>query len=135
MNVRKLSLPLYLLVGLNGCASILNGTTESVAVNTTPNSGALCALSNHKGTWDVTTPGSVIVHRGSEALNVKCTADGYIPVDEPVIASTDGDVWGNVLIGGGVGATVDTVNGAAWNYPKTITVTMQAAPIHTVAAN
>lgn len=135
MSLRVFSLPLCLLLGLSSCATILNGTTETVAVTTTPNAGAQCDLSNNKGSWDVTTPGSVIVHRSGGPLDVKCTASGYLPVDEPVVSTTDNDVYGNILLGGGIGATVDTVNGSAWGYPQNITVTMQPVLAHTVATN
>ncbi len=127
------------LVGLTGCATIMDGSTETLSVQTTNGpasvASAQCALSNKEGSWTVTTPNSVIVHRGSEALNVQCTKDGFVPETQMVKASTNGDVYGNILIGGGIGATIDTTNGAAWDYPKSITVPMQPATGPVVASN
>lgn len=121
------------LAGLTSCASIMHGSTETVTVQTTSNTGPLqaaqCDLSNHKGDWIVTTPETVNVHRGSEPLEVKCTKSGYQEADEAVQADTSGAVYGNIILGGGLGATVDTVNGAAWKYPKSITVSMNPAPV------
>ncbi len=132
-------LPLCLIAGLGGCADIINGSTEKIAVQTTSATGevdgAQCALDNKKGSWQVTSPGSVTVRRGSEPLDVSCTKNGYAPATEYVDSSTSGAVYGNVLLGGGIGATVDTVSGAAWKYPKVIKVPMQPAPVKTVAAN
>jgi hypothetical protein len=135
----RLLLPLCFLAGLSGCADIINGSTEKVAVQTTGATGAIddaqCALDNKKGNWEVTSPGSVTVHRGSEPLDVSCTKNGYMPAREDVASSTSGAVYGNILLGGGIGATVDTVSGAAWKYPKVITVPMQQAPVKTAVSN
>jgi hypothetical protein len=139
MKFRLVALPLCLLAGLTGCASIVDGSTETVTVQTANGPGALagaqCALDNKKGNWVVTTPGSVTVHRGSEALEVKCTKDGYAPATDMVSAATNNVVYWNILLGGGVGATTDTVSGAAWKYPQTITVPMQPVPSASVASN
>jgi hypothetical protein len=139
MNRFALWLPLCLLAGLSGCADIIDGSTQVVSVQTTGAAGEIdgvqCALNNKKGTWQVTSPGSVTVHRGSEPLGVSCTKNGYAPATEQVASSTNNYVFGNVLLGGGVGATVDTVSGAAWKYPKLITVTMQPAPAKTANVN
>jgi hypothetical protein len=139
MNRSAFLLPLCLLAALSGCADIIDGSTQTVSVQTTSATGEIdgvqCALNNHKGTWQVTSPGSVTVHRGSEPLGVSCTKDGYAPAKEQVASSTNNYVFGNVLIGGGIGATVDTVSGAAWKYPKLITVPMQTAPAKTATVN
>ncbi len=139
MKIGVFALWLCPLVALSGCASIVNGSTETVTVRTTAGAASLasvqCALDNKKGSWDVTTPGSVTVHRGSEPLDVKCTKDGYLPATDMVKSSTSDYVYGNILLGGGVGATVDTVSGAAWQYPQMITVPMQPAPSASVASN
>jgi hypothetical protein len=132
MRLPAFALCLLPLAGLTSCASIVNGSTENVTVQTNgltgPLQAAQCDLSNHKGDWVVTTPQSVIVHRGSEPLQVKCTKSGYQEADEAVQAGTSGAVYGNIVLGGGLGATVDTVDGAAWKYPKTITVSMIPTP-------
>jgi len=132
-------LPLCLLAGLSGCADIIDGSTQMVSVQATGTTGEIndvqCALNNKKGSWQVTTPGSVTVHRGSEPLDISCTKDGYAPETEQVASATNGVVYDNIILGGGIGATVDTVSGAAWKYPKLITVPMQAAPAKTAIAN
>ena len=61
---------------LAGCATVKNGTTQDVAVLTTP-AGASCTLSNESGHWKLVTPGTVRVTRSSSALEVVCTAAGY----------------------------------------------------------
>ena len=117
-------LPLWLCLsfGLSGCASAFDGSLESVTVQTTsdakPLAGAECTLSDHKGTWIVTTPGSVTVHRGSEPLQVTCIKDGYALATDPQASSTN---VGSILL---QGAIISTVSGSAWSYPQMIMVPM-----------
>ncbi|WP_287833485.1 hypothetical protein [Acidiphilium sp.] len=128
-------------LALSGCASIVDGTSQTLSVKTVANGqtlpGAECALKSNKGTWYVNTPGTVTVHRGYDALNVKCTHAGYSPGVLAVKSSTKGMAFGNILFGGLIGAGVDMSDGAAYNYPNLITVPMQPtpAPASTTQAN
>ncbi|MGH3543580.1 MAG: hypothetical protein ACRDTO_14655 [Mycobacterium sp.] len=125
-------LPILSLALLGGCASIVGGTSQSLSVQTTSDgtalSGAQCDLKNDKGTWFVTTPGTVTVHRSYDALNVKCTHDGYTPVVVTDASSTKGMAFGNILFGGLIGAAIDVSDGAAYVYPALITVPMSPQP-------
>jgi hypothetical protein len=112
-----------------GCASIVSGTNQPVSVETRGNGGALvaganCKLSNNKGTWFVTTPGTTTVNRSYEALNVRCEKDGSEPGLAVINSSTKGMAFGNILFGGPIGAGVDMASGAAYDYPNLITVMM-----------
>lgn len=132
MRFASLLLPLCLLTGLSGCAYFIDGSTETVQIKADNGAASIddvqCTLDNKSGSWSVTAPGSVQVHRGSEPLDVKCAKDGFMPASEKVNAATNNDVYGNIILGGGIGATVDTVSGAAWEYPQDITVAMQPTP-------
>lgn len=122
-----------LILGLTGCASIVTGTTQSMAVETRMASGqdimgAHCRLTNSKGTWFVTTPGSVTIHRASVSpLSVNCTKENHQQLG---VSSTKpkskGMTWGNLLFGGVIGVITDGVTGAAGHYPSPITVIMEA---------
>ncbi|WP_298282478.1 hypothetical protein [Acidocella sp.] len=128
---KKFALTLAALLPLANCASIVDGQTQALSVQTTTDgnqiSGAQCSLTNNKGTWFVNTPGTVSVHRAYDAMNVKCTKDGYDPGIETVQSSTKGMAFGNVLFGGVIGAGVDMSTGAAYDYPELITVPLTAA--------
>ncbi len=111
---------------LTGCASIVNGTNQSVSVQTGSVGGAACALENDKGKWYVpSTPGSVVVNRSYNDLKINCTKKGYHPSYQRVASKTKGMAFGNVVFGGVVGAGVDVVDGAAYDYPNDIFVPMQ----------
>lgn len=110
-----------------GCASIVSGTNQAISVETRSLSGdmvagANCKLENPKGTWYVTTPGSVTIHRAYDDLSIYCTKPGEQPGIASAKSSTKGMAFGNILFGGVIGAGVDTATGAAYDYPTLITV-------------
>jgi len=111
-----------------GCASIVSGQNQSVSVVAKNNgadvSGAKCQLSNDKGTWFATTPGSVTVRRSFNDLAVNCALDGMSPGLASVKSSTKGMAFGNILLGGVFGAGVDMSTGAAYDYPDIIAIEM-----------
>ncbi|WP_208645263.1 hypothetical protein [Paraburkholderia terricola] len=123
------------LLALTGCASIIDGSTQVISVETRRGtelvSGANCQLTNNKGTWFVTTPGTVAMHRSYDDLNIKCERAASEPGVTTVKSSTRGMAFGNILFGGVVGAAIDMGSGAAYDYPALITVMMGAAKIAT----
>lgn len=113
----------------SGCASIVSGTNQSVTVETRgkegqPVASANCKLSNNKGTWYVTSPGSVVVSRSFEDLLINCEKEDQLPGLASVASSTKAMAFGNILFGGVIGAGVDIASGAAYDYPTMITVLM-----------
>jgi uncharacterized protein YceK len=118
---------------LSGCASIVDGTSQTLSVKTvSAQTGstvpdAQCALKNDKGTYFVKTPGTVVVHRSYDALNLKCTHPGYSPGVVVSKSFTKGMAFGNLLFGGLIGAGVDMADGAAYNYPNLIKVPLTPA--------
>lgn len=113
---------------LSGCASIVSGHNQSLSVNTPGCSPANCQLTNTKGTWFVTTPGSVVVRRAYGNLSVVCTKDGYVPASSSVASSTKAMAFGNIILGGVIGAAVDMGTGAAYDYPEVISVALVCGP-------
>ncbi|MFM0324821.1 hypothetical protein [Caballeronia glebae] len=116
------------LLALTGCASIVSGANQSLSIESRKGTdvvaGATCKLSNDKGDWFVTTPGSVTVHRAYGDLSIKCEKEGIEPGLATVKSTTKGMAFGNILFGGLIGVAVDTGTGAAYDYPPLITVSM-----------
>ncbi|MEI7815981.1 MAG: hypothetical protein WCI45_02205 [Desulfuromonadales bacterium] len=128
-----MSLKLILLsigiVALSGCASVTGTTGQSVSVQTREQSGkevsgAVCELTNNKGKWFVTTPGSVGINRSNDDLQVLCNKESYEPGRVAVVSVTKGAMFGNIILGGGIGAIVDHNTGAAYEYPAFFQVVM-----------
>lgn len=112
----------------SGCASIVNGTTQIVTVEThrdhAPVEDASCELTNSKGSFHVRTPGTVPVSRAYGDLTVRCEKTGMDPGMATVASATKAMAFGNILFGGAIGAAVDTASGAAYDYPEIIRIEM-----------
>ena len=110
-----------------GCATLFGGLTQTVTIETREEGavllGSSCSLQNEKGTWTVTTPGSVVINRSFSDLAVTCTHDRHEPASLVVKSATGPLMLGNVImIGGLIGAAIDIDNGAAFDYPLFIIV-------------
>lgn len=109
-------------VVVSGCATIVEGTTQPVSVSTVPEQGAACTLSNSQGTWYLTSPGSTTVHKTKTDLTIDCTKTGYAPGHLVATSHFGGTTFGNIILGGVVGAGVDAASGANFYYDNPITV-------------
>ena len=70
---------------LSGCASITGTTTQNISVQTrTPDGKEIkevqCDMINKRGTYFVTTPGTIVISRSNDDLNVTCRKDGLEPI-------------------------------------------------------
>lgn len=122
MKIYRIAAVVALGMALTGCATIIEGTTQPVSVNTTPVQDAQCTLTNSQGTWYVTSPGSTTVHKTKTDLDVTCSKAGFQP-GHVVAASHFGAMTaGNIIAGGVIGAGVDAASGANYHYDSPITV-------------
>ena len=108
-----------------GCASITKGTSDVVNVEIA-NCGETvdCTASNKKGSWDFKAPGSVRIKKSDDALRITCE-DGDGTVSRSVMPQGDAMIWGNVLVGGIIGAGVDSNTDANQELPDSITLHRQ----------
>ena len=114
---------------VTGCASITGTTNQNVSIQTLQASGAevadaKCELTNAKGKWFVTTPGSVGITRSNDDMQVICKKEGQEPGRAVVVSATKGSMFGNIIFGGGIGAVIDHNSGAAYEYPGFFQVMM-----------
>jgi hypothetical protein len=114
---------------LSGCESVTGTPNQNVSVQTRSSNGkeikeAACDLINKRGTWFITTPGTVQIHRSNDDLQVTCRKEGFDNGRASVVLDTKGSMFGNILLGGGIGAVVDHNNGSAYEYLSFIQVTM-----------
>ena len=124
---------------LPGCATIVTGTVQPVAVESDP-PGATCKVTQDGyplGTI-LSTPGVVSVRKGSGSLNVACSKPGYRMAEQSVPFGLQGWLLGNAIIGGLVGVVVDFSTGAAFKYAPGTTLALltdPAVPAMSVRAN
>lgn len=118
---------------LSGCASIVNGTSQVVSVETRDKAqqivGASCKLDNGKGVYFVTTPGTVTVHRAYDDMTVKCEKENIEPGLAAIKSTTKAMAFGNIIFGGVIGAAIDAGSGAAYDYPTLISIIMGETPV------
>lgn len=114
----------------SGCSTISgSGTSQPISVQTFASDGsdvdgAKCDMTNDEGTWFVVTPGSTTVRRSNKDLQVICRKPDIDIGNANVVSRTKGNMWGNILLGGGVGAIIDHNNGSAYEYPSLIKIFM-----------
>lgn len=115
-------------LAVSGCATITTGQNQSLSVETPGCNAASCKLTNDKGTWFVSsTPGSVTINRAYGDLTVICEKGEFKAAPVTVKSSTKGMAFGNILVGGLIGAAVDAGTGSAYDYPSLISVAMSCS--------
>ena len=112
-----------------GCSSITGTTGQSVSLQTRDKAGAevpgaACELTNNKGKWFVTTPGSVQIRRSNDDMLVQCTKTGHETGQASVVSDTKGSMFGNIIFGGGIGAVIDHNTGSAYELTTLMEVVM-----------
>ena len=97
-------------VALTGCASVTGTKLQPVSVQTIEDNrevaGVSCTLTNDAGKWFISTPGSVTIQKSTGDLAVDCAKEGSAG-HENVVSKANANVWGNIILGGGIGYIVD----------------------------
>jgi hypothetical protein len=113
----------------SGCASVSLESTQGLAVTTVDAqgksvAGATCTFTNDKGQFKLDkTPGEAKVRRSPVDMDVICIKAGETEGTARLI-SRAGRMWGNFILGGGIGAIVDHSTGKGYNYPYIFEIVM-----------
>ena len=105
-----------------GCASIVNDSTHPIKVDTKTQAGdavtdAECKLTNDSGVFTVKSGDTVQVRRSSKDLDITCKHPTNPDAVARAISRANAGMWGNIIIGGGIGAIIDHSKGTAYTYP------------------
>jgi len=115
MTVRRTAVALATALALSGCASIVNGTTDHVEINSKPPGQDCVVYQGGRSVAMQTTPASVAVERTSSSLLVTCG-------DTQAKEKSGFNWWtlGNFLVfppgGTIIGLLVDTITGSYHGY-------------------
>lgn len=93
---------------LAGCATIVNGTTQKVQINSIPD-GAEVVIDDSR--QHVTTPATVKLSR-RDSHKLVFHKPGYQDTAESLTSGMSGSILGNLLAGGVVGLAIDASDGA-----------------------
>ncbi len=120
---------LALVALLPACATLVEGTSDTVTLSTNP-AGAACTIDRNGqriGAVPI-TPGSVRIGKSRHDLNVTCTKEGYQAATATTLSSFTGTTFGNVIAGGLIGVAVDAASGANSRYPSEVQLDLVEDP-------
>lgn len=99
------------LLGLGGCATLVSGSSQSVSFDSSPEGAKVLV----NGTPVGVTPFAVMLKRESGTV-VTVKKDGYRPQSFPLKSRFNPYFWGNILVGGLIGSSIDVISGATVEY-------------------
>ncbi|BDT69418.1 hypothetical protein os1_36080 [Comamonadaceae bacterium OS-1] len=110
---------------LSGCASVMNDTTSPVKIETKTETGELvkgaeCTLTNDKASTTVKSGEIANVRRSNADLDITCLHPANPDAVAKATSRVNGGMFGNILLGGGIGMIVDHNRGTAYSYPAWI---------------
>src|SRR5260370_5392130 len=122
-------------LAVSACASVIEGTTQQIAVNTNP-PGADCGLYREEGIRIAAiqkTPGKALVEKTKHDIWIVCVKPGYQQATYLNHSGISGAVLVNVIggiftlgISTVIGAAVDSSNGSDNLYQSPVTISMAA---------
>ena len=115
-------LALTAVLSLSGCASVMNDSTHPIKVETKTEDGKLvngadCKLTNDYGSFNTKSGDTVQVRRSSKDLDIVCKTQEQPDASGRAISRANGGMFGNIILGGGIGAIIDHNKGTAYTYP------------------
>ena len=115
-------LALAAVLSLSGCASVMNDSTHPIKVETKTEDGKLvngadCKLTNDYGSFNTKSGDTVQVRRSSKDLDIVCKTQEQPDASGRAISRANGGMFGNIILGGGIGAIIDHNKGTAYSYP------------------
>jgi hypothetical protein len=128
--MKRVTLSLALALSLAGCSSIMDGSTQEVAITTNP-PGADCALIREgKAIARVNpTPGTVSIARTKHDISIECSKPGYARTVYANKSSTSGAPVGNVVVASTLGWVMDSAADSDKRYQSNVLISLQS--LHT----
>ncbi|WP_326535967.1 hypothetical protein [Pseudorhodoferax sp.] len=105
-----------------GCASVVNDSTHPIKVETKTEAGQVvtgadCKLTNDYGSTPVKSGETTQVRRSSKDLDIVCKHPDNPDATARAISRANAGMFGNIILGGGIGAIIDHNKGTAYTYP------------------
>lgn len=107
---------------LAGCASVSYDATQPLRVETETETGRVvagadCTATNDRGAVAFKSGDTTDIQRSSKDLEIACTSPALPDATGRAVSRANVGMWGNILLGGGVGAVVDHRRGVGYTYP------------------
>ncbi|WP_416395219.1 hypothetical protein [Allohahella sp. A8] len=141
MNKLAMTAAAVAVLGLSACASIVSDADYPVTISSYP-AEATYTVVNKKGATihQGVTPSIVTLPSGAgyfsgERYHVTVTKEGYEATSLVMDTDLDGWYFGNLVLGGILGALiVDPITGAMWRLPDSLDTTLQPSPVQPIAS-
>lgn len=119
--IRALALASTAIV-FTGCASVVNDSSHPMKIETQTEAGqavtgAECKLTNDYGTITAKSGETAQVRRSSKDLDIICKHPENPDATARAISRANAGMFGNIILGGGIGAIIDHNKGTAYTYP------------------
>ena len=110
---------------LSGCASVVNDVTHPMKVETKTDAGvkvvgADCILTNDRASTTIKSGDIANVRRSNTDLDIVCKHPTNPEATARATSRANGGMFGNIILGGGIGAIIDHNRGTAYTYPTWI---------------
>jgi hypothetical protein len=116
---------LVLAMVASGCATILDGSSQAVTFDSSPNGARIFVNGVEVGT----TPLSMQMRRSKNTM-ILAKKDGYEDQQLALQTTTNGNFWRNIMTGGIVGSTVDYFSDAMIEYsPNRYYISLNRIPL------
>jgi hypothetical protein len=125
MKLTNLSVLAVLGLGLTGCASITQGTSQTILFNLEPKETTCVATRDGDGQLGTltTSNNSLSVSKSKDDIVVTCRAPGFKQTSVRLVSSTQAaGVVGGIFLDLGI---VDMMTGAMWKYPESTNVSLE----------
>lgn len=109
-------------IAATGCASVVNETTHPMKIETRTDAGQLitganCKLTNDRDSVSVKSGETTQVRRSDTDMDIICTHPENRVASARAISRANAGLYGNIILGGGIGAIIDHNKGTAYTYP------------------
>jgi hypothetical protein len=115
---------LLLFMTCTGCASIIDGTSQTLTFNTNPPEADCTLNRNGVAIGNVKTPSGIVVKKTKDVINLTCKKDGYQDATTILPSEVEGATFGNIVLGGFIGWGIDSASGADNHYPEITTLSL-----------
>lgn len=125
-------------VALAGCATVFEGTSQEITVNTNPE-GALCVFERQglEVGRIASTPGTANIRKSKYDITIKCSKPGYAEASYLNHSGTTATIAANVaadlILTAGLSSIVDSADGADNKYDSAVNVSL--TPLSAVPAS
>jgi len=111
-----------------GCATIMHGTSQDIAISSQPTAAAVTVDNKPLGQ----TPVNAHLTR-KDVHTIRITLAGYQPFEMNLTRHVSGWVWGNIVFGGLIGLAVDAASGGLYELrPDQVAGQLQAGKMGAV---